>query len=70
MRLASLETVELGYWLIKASTLDDQIIVVGKNTRTNRGFFKIFYHEERAHEFIESLQGEKNARNADQPAKQ
>jgi len=52
--LASFDVI-LGNWLLKASSFDDQIIIVGYNLTTVEFFFKIFYNEETAREFVEKL---------------
>ena len=52
---SSLTTTRRGDWSIKASSLDDQIIIVGLNEVTVETFFKMFYNEETAYSFVESL---------------
>lgn len=52
---SSLATVRLGDWSLKASSLDDQIFVCGYNEVTVDSFVKLFYSEETAYSFIESL---------------
>ena len=54
-RLYSLNTVRVGDWSIKASSFDDQIIMFGYCEVSVEGFFKVFYDEESAYKFIESL---------------
>ena len=51
----SLGTVHRGDWLIKASSLDDQIMIMCYNLKTVDRIFKMFYCEESAYNFIESL---------------
>jgi hypothetical protein len=51
----SLQTVYRGDWQIKASSLDDQILIFIANSRTQETIFHIFYDEEKAYSFIESL---------------
>jgi hypothetical protein len=53
MHLATLQTVMLGNWLIKASSFDDQILIFLHNERTITTHIKMFYDEEVAHEYIE-----------------
>jgi len=55
MYLCSLRVVRVGDWLIKASSLDDQILIVCQNQYTMEVRFKLFYNEVIAHKFIESL---------------
>ena len=45
----------LGNWLIKASSFDDQILIFLHNERTIQTHIKMFYNEEKAHEYIEGL---------------
>lgn len=52
--LASLDAT-FGNWLIKASSFDDQILIIGYNIATVDYFFKMFYDEEIAREFMEKL---------------
>lgn len=54
-RLASLDTVVFGNWLIKASSLDDQILITACNSNGVDFFTKMFYDEEVAFEFMESF---------------
>ena len=54
-KLYSLNTVKVGDWSIKASSFDDQIIMFGYSEIDVEGFFKVFYNEETAFNFIESL---------------
>jgi hypothetical protein len=53
MHLATLQTVMLGDWLVKASSFDDQILIFLHNERTINTHIKMFYDEEVAHEYIE-----------------
>jgi hypothetical protein len=48
-------TVKIGNWLLKASSLDDQILICGYNTVTVESFMRLFYNEEVAYNFVESL---------------
>ena len=52
--LASFDVI-LGDWLIKASSFDDQILIIGYNQATVDYFFKMFYDEEVAREFMEKI---------------
>lgn len=52
---SSLTTTRLGDWSIKASSLDDQIIICGYNEVTVDSFFKLFYSEDIAYIFVEGL---------------
>jgi hypothetical protein len=52
---SSLTTTRLGDWSIKASSLDDQIIICGFNEVTVDSFFKLFYSEDIAYIFVEGL---------------
>ena len=47
--------VKIGNWLIKARSLDDQILICGYNNKTVESFFMLFYNENTAFNFIESL---------------
>ena len=53
--LTSLKSIELNNWLIKASVLDDQILVVLLNKSTLTSYCEMFYNEEVAHSFIERV---------------
>lgn len=55
MTLVSLLPVKRNNWLIKASVFDDQILVFFHNPLTLDFFFKIFYNEECAYNFIEKI---------------
>lgn len=48
-------TVKKGNWLLKASSLDDQILICGYNEVTVESFMRLFYNEEVAFIFVESL---------------
>ena len=54
-RFCSLQSFRRGDWLIKASTLDDQILIVLLNEATMEHRTEMFYDEETAYYFIESL---------------
>lgn len=51
----SLKSVKIGDWLIKASSLDDQILMCGYKEGTVYTFAKMFYDEEIAYNFVETL---------------
>lgn len=53
--LATLGVVNIEGWQIKASSLDDQILIIGFRPVTVDYFFKMFYDENEAFNFIESL---------------
>jgi hypothetical protein len=48
-------TVKIGNWCIKASSLDDQILLCGYNPVTVETFMQLFYNEEVAFNFVETL---------------
>lgn len=50
---SSLATTRRGDWSMKASSFDDQILIVGYNGVDC--FVELFYDEEVAHNFIEGL---------------
>lgn len=47
--------MQIGDWLIKASSLDDQILMCGYKEGTVYTFAKMFYDEEVAYNFVETL---------------
>lgn len=47
--------VKIGNWLVKASSLDDQILLCGYNIVTVETFMHLFYNEEVAFNFVETL---------------
>ena len=51
----SLQMIRLGDWLIKASSYDDQILIFTWNEATMEQKLVMFYNEETAHNYIESL---------------
>jgi hypothetical protein len=55
MNILSLIPVTRRHWVIQASVFDDQILVFFHNPLTLAYFFKIFYNEECAYEFIEKI---------------
>ncbi len=55
MNILTLIPVTKRNWIIKASVFDDQILVFFHNPLTLAYFFKIFYNEEHAYEFIEEI---------------
>jgi len=54
-RLASLDIVVFGDWQIKASSLDDQILITAVHKNHVDFFIKMFYDEEVAFEFMENF---------------
>ena len=55
LKFCSMQCVKIGNWLIKASSLDDQIMVSGFNLETVEVFYKMFYSEEVAFKYMEKL---------------
>jgi hypothetical protein len=55
MKLVTLESVRRGDWLIKASILDEQMLIFMYNEYTMRCDVGIFYCEEEAHTYIERM---------------
>lgn len=55
LKYVTLGTVRFGEWFVKASLLDDQILLVGLRTDGLGQFVKMFYDEKKAHDFIEVL---------------
>jgi hypothetical protein len=55
MNVLSLLPVRKGNWILKASVFDEQIMVFFFNPLTVDYFLKVFYNEECAYEFIESI---------------
>lgn len=51
----SLATIRFGNWYVKASILDDQIMIIGTNVNSYLSFTKIFYDERDAKRFMDSL---------------
>ena len=54
-RLCSMQSFRRGDWHIKASILDDQILIFLINDNTMEHRTEMFYDEEAAYLFIESL---------------
>lgn len=50
-----MQAVQMGDWLIKASSLDDQILISGYRKDTIDSFVVMFYDEETAFLFMEKL---------------
>lgn len=50
-----MSVVQIGGWSIKASSLDDQILIIMKNDSIMETHVKLFYCEEKANQFVESL---------------
>jgi hypothetical protein len=55
MIILSLIPVRRKNWVIKASVFDDQILVFFHNPLILAYFFKIFYNEESAFNYIEEI---------------
>ena len=55
IRFCSLGNVRFKDWLVKASSFDDQILLVLHNPVTMAYEIKMFYNEEDAYVFIEGL---------------
>jgi len=55
MKLVTLGTVQRGDWLIKASCFDEQILIFIYNECIMLSKIAVFYCEEKARNFIESL---------------
>ena len=64
MQLFHCSDVKIGNWLIKASSLDDQILICGYNEVTVDSFVRMFYNEEIAYSFMEKLH-DKNIKTCD-----
>ena len=47
--------IRRGDWLIKASSFDDQILILFWNDATMEQYTKMFYSENSAYQYIESL---------------
>lgn len=52
--ISSFTAIRLGCWLVKISTLAEQILIFAYNKNTDTSFFKIFYDEVTAEKFIET----------------
>ena len=50
-----MQSVQIGDWLIKASSLDDQIFVCGFKEGTVYTFAEMFYDEKSAFSFMEKI---------------
>lgn len=55
LQFCSMRAVQIGDWLIKASSLDDQIFICGYKEGTVYTFAKLFYDEESAFSFMEKI---------------
>lgn len=55
MKLVSLIPIRRGEWVIKASVFDDQILIFFWNECTMVFHTEMFYSEDTAYNFIESL---------------
>ena len=54
MNLGSVKTTR-GGWLLEASTLQGQIIIIGSHLHRSHSFFKVFYTESEATRYIANL---------------
>ena len=52
MHLSSLNEIHFGDWSIKASSFDDQIIMLFHNEHLTISFLKVFYCEEKAFQYV------------------
>ena len=59
MRLCSLSPVKYGDWYIKGSVMDDQILLVGTGVDNYNSFIKVFYTEDDARKFMNTLRPKK-----------
>ena len=50
-----MQCIKIGNWLIKASSLDDQILICGYKEGTVETFSAMFYDENTAFTFMEKL---------------
>ena len=57
-----MQSVQVGDWLIKASSLDDQILITGYKKDSIDSFVELFYDEETAYSFMEKIY-DKNSQN-------
>ncbi len=55
MKLVTLGTIRKGDWLIKASCFDEQILIFIYNECIMFSKITVFFCEEKAHNYIESL---------------
>lgn len=55
MKLVTLVPIRRKDWIIKASVLDDQLLIFLWNECTMEAVVRIFYCEVKAHEFIERI---------------
>ena len=55
MKLVTLIPIKRGDWVIKASILDDQILIFLWNEVIMESKWAVFYSEETAHQFIERV---------------
>jgi hypothetical protein len=62
MKHVTLNTVRKGNWLIKASCLDDQLLIFFYNECIMISGVAVFYCEEQAYNFIEGLDHESRSR--------
>lgn len=50
-----MRSIQLGSWSIKASALDDQILILGYKKDTVDSFVAMFYNENEAFTFMEKI---------------
>lgn len=55
VKFCSINVVKKGDWLLKASSFDDQILIIGYKKNLVDFFTAMFYDEETAHLFVEKL---------------
>ena len=55
LQFCSMQCIKIGDWLIKASSLDDQIFICGYRVGTVETFTMMFYDEETAFSFMEKI---------------
>lgn len=55
VRFCSLQMLRRGNWLIKASTLDDQILIFMLNENTMEHQTLMFYNDDSAFQYIEGI---------------
>jgi hypothetical protein len=58
MQYLTLETIKIGNWLVKASLLEETILIFFYNEYTMVSNIKFFYDEVKAHEYLVHLTGE------------
>ena len=56
----SLPLVKIGSWYVKASSFDDQILIILRHPITMDLNVLMFYNEEEAHTYLERLDNDSN----------